>query len=209
MPVRGAQQGSVKVAIRPIRPRPRVTSPALHGGVDPGRRAESSLRHTRTFGAYLDFDGALGSREFSMATVTSNKKALAEHPLTPALGTWATAVSSSPEWDLLKKCRDQAVHRTASRIMYGVSLPPLLSSEVIIDWKGGLAATRRGHRAPRAGPRRSRRVGPGHQPVAGRPAATVEPATAATPPAAGGRGRRREPYAAAVTTAARRSTCSP
>jgi hypothetical protein len=53
-------QGSVKVAIRPIRPRPRVTSPALHGGVDPGRRAESSLRHTWTFGAYLDFDGALG-----------------------------------------------------------------------------------------------------------------------------------------------------
>jgi hypothetical protein len=30
-----------------------------------------------------------------------------------------------------------------------------------------LAATRRGHRTPRAGPRRSRRVGPGHQPVAG------------------------------------------
>ena len=56
----GAPQGSVKVAIRPIRPRPRVTSQALYGGVDPGRRAESSLRHTRTFGAYLDFDGALG-----------------------------------------------------------------------------------------------------------------------------------------------------
>jgi hypothetical protein len=52
-------QGSVKVAIRPIRPIPRVTSPALHGGVDLGRRAEASLRHTQTFGAYLDFDGAL------------------------------------------------------------------------------------------------------------------------------------------------------
>ena len=56
-------QGSVKVAIRPIRPRPRVTSPALYGGVDPGRRAESSLRYTRTFGAYLDFDGALSAGE--------------------------------------------------------------------------------------------------------------------------------------------------
>jgi hypothetical protein len=54
-------QGSVNVAIRPIRPRPRVTSPAPYGGVDPGRRAESSLSHTQTFCAYLDFDGALGA----------------------------------------------------------------------------------------------------------------------------------------------------
>jgi len=29
------------------------------GALIPGRKAESSLRHTRTFGAYLDFDGAL------------------------------------------------------------------------------------------------------------------------------------------------------
>lgn len=88
--------------------------------------------------AALRLAGAVppGSREFSMATFTSNKKVLAEHPLTPALGTWATAVSSSPEWDLLKKSRDQAVHRTATRLMYGVSVPPLLSSGVIIDWKG-------------------------------------------------------------------------
>jgi hypothetical protein len=36
----------------------------------------------------------------------------------------------------------------------------------------GLAATRGGHRASRAGPRRPRRAGPGYRPVAGRPAAT-------------------------------------
>src|SRR5512132_1394896 len=34
--------------------------PAPHGGVDPGRKADSGGRHTRTFGAYRDFDGALG-----------------------------------------------------------------------------------------------------------------------------------------------------
>jgi hypothetical protein len=75
-----------------------------------------------------------GDWEFSMTTFTSNKKLLAAHPLTPALGTWATAVSGSPERDLLKKCRNQAVHRTASRIVYGTTrAAPLPSSEVNIN----------------------------------------------------------------------------
>lgn len=33
--------------------------PAPHGGVDPGRKVGSGGRHTRTLGAYRDFDGAL------------------------------------------------------------------------------------------------------------------------------------------------------
>ena len=75
-----------------------------------------------------------GGWEFSMTTLTSNKKLLAAHPLTPSLGTWATTVSSSPEWDLLKKCRNQMVHRTVSRIVYGTSgATRLPSSEVKID----------------------------------------------------------------------------
>jgi hypothetical protein len=79
-----------------------------------------------------------GDWEFSMSTFTStnrhHKQLVAAHPLSPALGTWATTVRSSAEWDLLKKCRNQAVHRTASRIIYGTTRPAMPpSSEVNID----------------------------------------------------------------------------
>jgi hypothetical protein len=58
-----------------------------------------------------------------------------------------------------------------------------------------LQATRRGDRAPRAGPRRPRRAGPRHRRLAGRPAAilTSRPWAAGPPAAAGGRGRRQDP----------------
>ena len=52
-------QGSVKVAIRPIRPRPRVTSQHHIAALIQVGEAESSRRYTRTFGAYPDYDGAL------------------------------------------------------------------------------------------------------------------------------------------------------
>jgi hypothetical protein len=37
--------------------------PAPHGGVDPGRKVGSGGRHTRTLGAYRDFDGALENEQ--------------------------------------------------------------------------------------------------------------------------------------------------
>jgi hypothetical protein len=79
------------------------------------------------------------SREFSMSTFTStdrrDRKLVAAHPLTAALDTWATAVRASPEWDLLKKCRNQLVHRTTPRHVYLTTRRPgpLPSSEVAID----------------------------------------------------------------------------
>jgi hypothetical protein len=92
--------------------------------------------------AALRLAGAVrsGSWEFSMSTFTSNdrrdKQLVAAHPLTPAVGSWATAVRGSAEWDLLKKCRNQAVHSTVSRIVYGTSGATVLpSSEVNIDGK--------------------------------------------------------------------------
>jgi hypothetical protein len=77
------------------------------------------------------------SREFSMSTFTDrrSKGLVAAHPLTPALDTWARGVRASPEWDLLKKCRNQLVHSTTPRHVYLTTQRPgpLPSSEVAID----------------------------------------------------------------------------
>jgi hypothetical protein len=74
-----------------------------------------------------------------MSTFTDRRyrKVVAEHPLTEALDTWATDVRHSPEWDLLKKCRNQIVHRTTNRNVYLTTRrpAPLPSSEVAIDGK--------------------------------------------------------------------------
>lgn len=79
------------------------------------------------------------SQEFSMNMTTDRryKKVVAEHPLTEALDTWATDVRHSPEWDLLKKCRNQIVQRTTNRNVYLTTRrpAPLPSSEVAIDGK--------------------------------------------------------------------------
>jgi hypothetical protein len=56
-------QGSVKVAIRPIRPTARHRGPTPRGRVGPGQELDSSGRHARTFGANRDFDGALHDQE--------------------------------------------------------------------------------------------------------------------------------------------------
>jgi hypothetical protein len=75
-----------------------------------------------------------------------------------------------------------------------------------------LAATRRGDRAPRVGPRRPRRPRSRHRRLAGGPATILTDTSAATgtPPAApDGRHRRARPCVAAATTATRRFTCSP
>jgi hypothetical protein len=56
-----------------------------------------------------------------------------------------------------------------------------------------LAATRRGHRAPGAGPHRRRRPGPCHRRLAGWPAATRSTVTDAPPMAEGGRSRWQDP----------------
>jgi hypothetical protein len=52
-----------------------------------------------------------GAWEFSMSTLRDRRyrRFLAEH--CPALGRWVATVRRSPEWDLLKKCRNQVVHR--------------------------------------------------------------------------------------------------
>jgi hypothetical protein len=77
------------------------------------------------------------SREFSMSTFTDRRSRdlVAAHPLTAALDTWATGVEASPEWDLLKKCRNQLVHSTTPRHVYLTTRRPgpLPSSEVAID----------------------------------------------------------------------------
>jgi hypothetical protein len=73
------------------------------------------------------------SQEFSMSMTTDRR--YRKHPLTEALDTWATDVRHSPEWDLLKKCRNQIVHRTTNRNVYLTTRPPLPSSEVAIDGK--------------------------------------------------------------------------
>lgn len=87
--------------------------------------------------AALRLAGAVPSRspEFSMSTFTDrrDRQRVASHPLPPTLDTWATSIRSSAEWDLLKNCRDQAVHRTASRVVYGTTLSALPSSEVSVD----------------------------------------------------------------------------
>jgi len=76
-------------------------------------------------------------RELSMSTFTDRRSRdlVAAHPLTAALDTWATGVRASPEWDLLKKCRNQLVHSTTPRHIYLTTRRPgpLPSSEVAID----------------------------------------------------------------------------
>ena len=76
--------------------------------------------------------------EFAMSTFTSknprDKQTVAAHPLTTALDGWARSVRSSPDWDLLKKCRNQMVHSTVSRVVYGTTGGTRLPlSEVKID----------------------------------------------------------------------------
>jgi hypothetical protein len=76
-------------------------------------------------------------REFSMSTFTDRRSRglVVAHPLTAALDTWARGVRASPEWDLLKKCRNQLVHSTTPRHVYLTTRRPgpLPSSEVAID----------------------------------------------------------------------------
>ena len=76
-------------------------------------------------------------QEFSMSTFTDrrSRNLVAAHPLTAALDTWATDVRASPEWDLLKKCRNKLVHSTTPRHVYLTTRRsgPLPSSEVVID----------------------------------------------------------------------------
>jgi hypothetical protein len=91
--------------------------------------------------AALRLAGALppDSREFSMSTFTStarrSRELVAEYHVTGALDTWARGVRRSSEWDLLKKCRNQIVHRTMRRYVYLTTRRdmPLPSSEVAID----------------------------------------------------------------------------
>jgi len=61
--------------------------PAPHGGVDPGRKVGSGGRHTRTLGAYRDFDGAL---PFIQAWVRSTTQRL---PAWTGAGTPLRAIS--------------------------------------------------------------------------------------------------------------------
>jgi hypothetical protein len=88
--------------------------------------------------ATLRLAGALpeGSWEFSMSTFADRgyRERVAAH--TEALDAWATGVRTSPEWDLLKKCRNQLVHRTMPpRHVYLTTRRdrPLQSSELAID----------------------------------------------------------------------------
>jgi hypothetical protein len=116
-----------------------------HGATEAGALSLTAAAVTTSIdlaaAAALRLAGAVpppGDWEFSMSTFTSTKRRhkqlVAAHPLSSALGTWATTVRSSAEWDLLKKCRNQAVHRMASRIVYGTTRPAMpLSSEVNID----------------------------------------------------------------------------
>ena len=82
-----------------------------------------------------------GGWEFSMTTLTSKKaskkKLVAAHPLTRTIDGWASGVRSSPEWDLLKKCRNQVVHNIVPRsVVYSSSGAAWLHlSEVKIDGK--------------------------------------------------------------------------
>jgi hypothetical protein len=80
-------------------------------------------------------------REFSMSTFSDRRSRglVVAHPLTAALDTWARGVRASPEWDLLKKCRNQIVHRKTNQENQSQRLPHHSAA-------GAVAVVRSGHR---------------------------------------------------------------